>query len=81
MDREYKIDFDLFDVNEIIKIMKFFNMIEGYKYKKPSKEEMITSYREYQRILNNKTLEKQYDKMLFEKSKVSIYKIMKRIIG
>ncbi|MFA5543209.1 MAG: UPF0223 family protein [Bacilli bacterium] len=81
MEKEYKIDYDLFNVHEIMKIVKFFNMIEGYKYKKPSKEEMVNSYREYQTILNNKTLEKQYDKMLFDKSRVSIYKTMMRIMG
>ena len=44
-------------------------------------EILLSKYREYQNIINNKSLEKKYDKMLFEKSKVSIYQVMKPIIN
>ena len=81
MDREYEIDYDMFNVMELMAIFKFFKMVEQYKAKKTNKDEMISTYREYQRTLNNKTLEKQYDKMLFKKSRVSIYKLMKKLIG
>jgi uncharacterized protein YktA (UPF0223 family) len=77
MDNEYKIDYDLFSVEEIIKIIGFFNMIEKIKSRKIDKHTLQENYIEYRRILNNIALEKKYDKMLYEKSRISIYKIMK----
>ncbi len=78
--KTYKIDYNLFSAFEIIKIIEFFNLIEQTKTKKVSNDLLIEKYREYQNILRSKTLEKQYDKMLFEKSKVSIYHTMKAIM-
>jgi len=80
MSTEYKIDYDLFQALEIIKIIEFFNLIEQTKRKKISKQLLVEKYREYQNILRSKTLEKQYDKMLFEKSGVSIYRVMQSIM-
>lgn len=80
MNTEYKIDYDLFQALEIIKIIEFFNLIEQTKRKKVSKQLLVEKYREYQNILRSKTLEKQYDKMLFEKSGVSIYRVMQSIM-
>ncbi len=77
---DYIIDFDMFNVEEIVKIINFFKMIEDTKRKKVSKQMLIEKYNEYRTILNNKTLEKQYDKMLLKKSNVSIYDTMKNII-
>lgn len=73
----YKIDFDMFNTLEIVKIIEFFRLIESTKTKKVSPNVLITKYREYQSIINNKSLEKKYDKMLFEKSNVSIYHTVK----
>lgn len=78
---EYKIDYDLFNVEEIIKIIEFFKLIESTKTKKVNKDLLIKKYNEYRSILNNKALEKKYDKMLYEKSNVSIYHTMKNYIG
>ena len=79
--KEYDIDYDMFSLEEIVKIVAFFDMIEkknrGRKYKK---EDAINKYNEYRNILNNKSLEKKYDKMLFNLSKVSIYHTMKEIM-
>lgn len=80
MNTEYKIDYDLFQALEIIKIIEFFNLIEQTKRKKVSKQLLVEKYREYQNILRSKTLEKQYDKMLYEKSGVSIYRVMQSIV-
>ena len=80
MNTEYKIDYDLFQALEIIKIIEFFNLIEQTKRKKVSKQLLVEKYREYQNILRSKTLEKQYDKMLLKKSNVSIYETMKNIL-
>ena len=74
---DYQIDYDIFTVEEIVKIINFFKMIERNKHHKISSEELKISYREYQNILNNKSLEKQYDKMLEKQIGVSIYHTMK----
>ncbi len=77
---EYNIDYDMFNVSEIIKIFEFFKLIEQSKYNKVSKQKLIDSYVVYRNILKNKALEKKYDKMLYEKSRVSIYHTMKNLI-
>lgn len=77
---DYIIDFDMFNVEEIVKIISFFKLIEDTKRKKVNKQLLVEKYNEYRTILNNKTLEKQYDKMLIKKSNVSIYDTMKNIL-
>lgn len=79
MNNEYKIDYDLFSLEEIVKIINFFQLIEKTKRKKISELVLKEKYNEYRNILNNKSLEKQYDAMLFKKSQVSIYQIMKSL--
>ena len=76
---DYKIDYDMFSTLEVIKILEFFQLIEKTKNGKVNKKLLIEKHHEYQSILRNKALEKQYDKMLFEKSGVSIYRIMKAL--
>ena len=75
---DYQIDYDLFKVEEIVKIINFFKMIE--RHTRVSKEELVKTYHEYQRILNNKSLEKQYDKMLEKQIGISIYHTMKKYL-
>lgn len=76
----YEIDFDMFNTLEIVKIIEFFKLIESTKTKKVSPSILVSRYREYQGIINNKGLEKKYDKMLFEKSNVSIYHTIKHYL-
>lgn len=77
MNTEYIIDYDMFTTLEIIKIIEFFKLIEQTKTKSFKPDFLVSKYREYQNIINNKSLEKKYDKMLYEKSKVSIYQVVK----
>lgn len=77
--KEYKIDYELFNVEEIIKIINFFKLFESKQYKKIKKDLLISYYQEYRSILNNIALEKQYDKMLFDKSGISIFQTMKNL--
>ncbi len=79
-DYNYQIDYDMFTTMEIVKIIEFFRLIESTKTKKVKKELLVSKYREYQNIINNKALEKKYDKMLEEKSNVSIYNVMKNYL-
>lgn len=77
MDANYTIDFEIFSTLEVIKIIEFFKLIEQTKTRNISGEILVQRYREYQNILKSKILEKKYDKMLYEKSKVSIYQTLK----
>ena len=80
MDEKYDIDYEILTVYEIVKIIEFFSLIEQTKNKKIKPDVLLSKYREYQNILNNKTLEKKYDKMLQKKSKISIYEVMKPLL-
>ena len=77
MEDKFDIDYDLFNAMEIVKIIEFFCLIEQTKTRKIKPEVLVSKYKEYRNIINNKSLEKQYDKMLYKKSKVSIYEVMK----
>ena len=78
---DYMIDYEMFSAEEIIKIISFMHLIEETKRKNVNKELLKNKYNEYRTILNNKALEKQYDKMLYKKSQVSIYQVMKDILN
>ena len=79
--KEYAIDYDMFTVEEIVKIVNFFKVIENInKNRRYKKDEVIEKYNEYRNILNNKSLEKQYDKMMEKRSNVSIYQTMKMVM-
>ncbi len=77
MDSNYEIDYDIFSTLEVIKIIEFFRLIEQNKKKAIDGKILVEKYREYQNILCSKILEKKYDKMLYQKSKVSIYETLK----
>ena len=77
---DYLIDYDMFSVEEIVKIINFMRLVEDTKRKKVNKDLLVSKYNEYRSILNNKTLEKQYDKMLLKKSGVSIYETVKNYL-
>ena len=77
--KDYKIDYDMFSTIEVIKILEFFQLIEKTKTQKVSKKLLLEKHNEYRSILRNKALEKQYDKMLYETTGVSIYRVMKSI--
>ena len=80
--KEYTIDYDMFSLEEIVKIIAFFELIEKInKKKKYDKAKTIEKYNEYRSILNNKSLEKKYDKMLEKLTGASIYHTMKEIIS
>ena len=74
-----EIDLELFKLEEVIQIMQFFSDFEKVLKNKGNKKSLISSYRNYQSIINNKSLEKQYDKVMEEKTGVSIYKYMKSL--
>ncbi|MGD9605394.1 MAG: UPF0223 family protein [Bacilli bacterium] len=79
--KEYKIDYDMFTTEEIVKIYAFFSLIESTAKRGVPAQMIIDKHKEYQKIINNKSLEKQYDKMLYEQTKISIYEIVKQAKG
>lgn len=81
MNEKYEIDYELFTALEIIKIIEFFSLIEQTRTRIIKADLLLSKYREYQNILNNKSLEKQYDKMLYKRSKVSIYEVMRTYLN
>ncbi|HHU56077.1 MAG TPA: UPF0223 family protein [Acholeplasmataceae bacterium] len=79
MEKEYLIDYDMFTTGEIIKIINFMRLIERTKNENIDPSLLKEKYNEYRNILRNKALEKKYDKMLYNKSQVSIYEVMKSL--
>ncbi|HHZ11947.1 MAG TPA: UPF0223 family protein [Acholeplasmataceae bacterium] len=77
--KNYDIDFELFTVEEVVKIVGFFKLIEDAKTKRIDKDLLIRKYKEYRSIINSIALEKKYDRMLYEKSGVSIYHTIKNL--
>lgn len=79
--REYKIDYDMFNALEIIKIIEFLDLVEKSKTRKVNKEMLLDKYHEYQNILRSKSLEKKYDKMMEKECGISIYRLVKSYEG
>jgi len=80
MGQEYFLDYEMFSVEEIIKISQFFKLIQDInKGKKYDTDKVLEKYKEYRNILNNISLEKKYDKEVEKEYHVSIYQTMKKI--
>ena len=67
LDETYEIDYDLFTVEEIIKIIQFYQLMGQYKNNKVSKQKIKEAYLEYKNIINNLSLEKRYMKIFIKK--------------
>ena len=52
LDETYEIDYDLFTVEEIIKIIQFYQLMGQYKNNKVSKQKIKEAYLEYKNIIN-----------------------------
>ncbi|MDD3191225.1 MAG: UPF0223 family protein [Bacilli bacterium] len=77
MEKEIKIDYSIYRVEEIVQINSFWTLLASNRYQKMAKDELISRYRTYQNIIHNKALEKEYDRMFQSMYQRSIYKIMK----
>jgi len=75
----YPIDYDLYTNEEIVKLIEFFALIEDANEKKTkvTREQLIAAYKQYSRIVNSKSLEKEQDKKFEQASGYSIYQTMK----
>lgn len=79
LDETYEIDYDLFTVEEIIKIIQFYQLMGQYKNNKVSKQKIKEAYLEYKNITNNLSLEKRYNENFYQKTDISIYQTIKSI--
>ena len=79
LDETYEIDYDLFTVEEIIKIIQFYQLMGQYKNNKVSKQKIKEAYLEYKNIINNLSLEKRYNENFYRKTGISIYQTIKSI--
>lgn len=78
--KEYFLDYDLFTVEEIIKISQFFKLIQNInKGKRYNREEVLEKHKEYRSIINNISLEKKYDKEFEKEYECSIYQTIKNL--
>ena len=75
----YDIDYDIFQTEEIIKIINFYNNVIKYNKHKISASVLKTSYLEYRKVINSIALEKRYNKSFYEKTGISIYHLMKSL--
>jgi uncharacterized protein YktA (UPF0223 family) len=75
----YPIDYDLYSNDEIVELVKFFALIEDANEhrSKVTREQLVAAYKQYSRIVNSKSLEKEQDKKFEKASGYSIYQTMK----
>lgn len=79
IDSTYEIDYDLFTVDEIIKIIEFYHAMTKYVNHKVSKDIIKTRYLEYKNIIHNLSLEKKYNERFYKSTGISIYEEMKKV--
>ena len=80
IDSTYEIDYDLFTVDEIIKIIEFYHAMTKYVNRKVSKDIIKTRYLEYKNIIHNLSLEKKYNERFYKSTGISIYEEMKKVL-
>ena len=73
------IDYDIFTTEEIVKIFNFYSLISRTKHQKVNKDELIKGYKEYKNIINNISLQKQYERKFEKVTGISIYQLMKSL--
>jgi uncharacterized protein YktA (UPF0223 family) len=74
----YPIDYDLYTPEEVVKLVEFYALIEDANEGKVNKELLIKNYREFRKILNSISIEKQIDKEFEKISGYSIYKTIQK---
>lgn len=73
------IDYDLFTTEEIVKIFNFFSLISRTKHQRIRKDELLDGYKEFKNTINNKSLQKQYERKFEKVTGISIYQIIKSL--
>ena len=74
----YPIDYDFFTPLEVVKLVEFYALIEDANEGKVNKDKLASSYKEFRKILNSISMEKQIDKEFQKLSGYSIYKTIQK---
>ncbi len=74
----YPIDYDLFEQGEVVKLIEFLSLIEDANEKKIDIFLLSHKHKEFQKIVNSKSLEKKIDRDFEKVSGFSIYKTIKK---
>ena len=74
----YPIDYDLYNPEEVIKLVEFYALVEDANEGKGNKEILIKKYNEFRKIVNSVSMEKQIDKEFEKLSGYSIYKTISK---
>jgi uncharacterized protein YktA (UPF0223 family) len=74
----YPIDYDLFEQDEIVIIVEFLSLIEDANERKVDAHVLSQKHREFQRVVNSKSMEKQIDRDFEKVSGYSIYQTIKK---
>ncbi len=76
---DFEIDYDMFTTEEIVRIYNFYKLVIRFAHNHLHQEEVLAEYEIYRKIINNKALEKKYDKNFETKTGISIYHLIKSI--
>ncbi len=74
----YPIDYDLYNPEEVIKLVEFYALIEDANEGKVKKDVLIQKYNEFRKLVNSVSMEKQIDKEFEKLSGYSIYRTIKK---
>ena len=77
MEYQYPISLD-WSTEEIIDVMKFFDIVEGAYEKSVSREEFLAVYKRYKEIVPSKSEEKTLDREFQDTSGFSTYQVVKK---
>lgn len=76
---DFNIDYDMFTTEEIVAIYNFYKLVIRCHKNPKWHQQILSEYEKYRNIINNKALEKKYDKNFCDKTKISIYQLIKQI--
>ena len=78
-DEIVKIDFDLFNTEELVIIFSFYNLMQKNKKHSVKPQILLDAYQNYRNTINSIALEKKYNKEFEEKTGISIYHTIKKL--
>lgn len=78
-DEIVKIDFDLFNTEELVVIYSFFSLMEKNSKHPQKPSVMLDAYKAYRNVINSIALEKNYNKQFEEKTGISVYHVIKAL--
>ncbi|MCF7927191.1 MAG: UPF0223 family protein [Candidatus Izimaplasma sp.] len=76
--KSYPIDYDLFDNDEIIQIVEFYQLVEEANMKKVNPQVLSKKHKQYQTIINSKSIERQMEREFEKHFGISVYKTIKK---